>query len=97
MKSAIVIGVLALMLSSAFAQQPQFPTDPKTRRAIGAKEITPEQLRQRIDQKTKTLIIDVRDPEEFQEETIKGAINIPLAQLASKLKDIPKDATLVFT
>jgi 3-mercaptopyruvate sulfurtransferase SseA len=56
----------------AFAQQTQFPTDPKTWRAIGAKEITPEQLRQHIDKNTKMLIIDVRDPEEFEKETMKG-------------------------
>jgi len=80
-----------------FAQQTQFPTDPKTGRAVGAKEITPEQLRQHIDKDTKILIIDVRDPEEFEKETIKGAINIPLAQLEPKLKDIPKGTTLVFT
>jgi 3-mercaptopyruvate sulfurtransferase SseA len=86
-----------LLLVFGFAQQTQFPTDPKTGRAIGAKEMTPEQLRERIDKDTKILIIDVRDPEEFEKETIKGAINIPLAQLQPKLKDIPKDTTLVFT
>jgi len=50
-----------------------------------------------IDKNTKTLIIDVRDPDEFEKETIKGAINIPLVQLEPKLRDIPKDTTLVFT
>jgi rhodanese-related sulfurtransferase len=86
-----------LVAPLAFSQQPQFPTDPRTGRAIGAKQITPEELRSKIDQKTKTLVIDVRDPEEFETETIKGAINIPLAQLEPRLKDIPKDTTLVFT
>jgi hypothetical protein len=91
--------MLALILLDppAFAQQSQFPTDPKTGRAIGAKLITPEELRSHIDKSTKTLIIDVRDREEFERETIKGAINIPLPQLESRLKDIPKDTTLVFT
>jgi rhodanese-related sulfurtransferase len=50
-----------------------------------------------IDQQTKTLIIDVRDPEEFQRDTIRDAINIPLAELERWLSDIPKDTTLVFT
>ena len=65
-------------------------------RAIGAKQIAPEDLRKLIDKNTKTLIIDVRDPDEFEKETIKGAINIPLVQLETKLRDIPKDTTLVF-
>ena len=97
MRSSLTTAVLMLMACLTFAQTPQFPTDPKSGRAIGAKEITPEELRDRIDKKTKTLIIDVRDADEFQAETIKGAINIPLAQLEPKLKDIPKDTTLVFT
>jgi rhodanese-related sulfurtransferase len=73
------------------------PTDPATGRAIGAKEMSPEELRARIDAASKTLIVDVRDPEEFAKETIKGAVNIPMAQLRNRLKDIPRDTNLVFT
>ncbi len=69
----------------------------QTGRATGATQISPEDLRKLIDKNTKTLIIDVRDPDEFEKETIKGAINIPLDQLALKLRDIPNDTTLVFT
>src|SRR5215813_1005705 len=69
----------------------------QTGRAIGAKQIAPEDLRKLIDKNTKTLIIDVREPDEFEKETIKGAINIPLVQIEPKLRDIPKDTTLVFT
>ncbi|MBI2150095.1 MAG: rhodanese-like domain-containing protein [Acidobacteria bacterium] len=97
MRSVTTTLALMLLASFAFAQQARFPTDPKTGRAIGAKLMTPEELRSHIDKNTKTLIIDVRDPEDFQKETIKGAINIPLPQLEPRLKDIPKDTTLVFT
>jgi rhodanese-related sulfurtransferase len=69
----------------------------QTGQATGAKQIAPEDLGNLIDKNTKTLIIDVRDSDEFEKETIKGAINIPLAQLEPKLRDIPKDTTLVFT
>ena len=100
----VSISLLAFVLFAAlgFAQQPQqpqprFPTDPATGRAIGAKQTTPEQLRSLIDKNSNTLIIDVREPDEFEKETIKGAANIPLGQLESRLKDLPKDATLVFT
>ncbi len=97
MRSLFLTAALMFVGVFAFGQQTQFPTDPKTGRAIGAKEITPEQLRQHIDKNTKMLIIDVRDPEEFERDTIKGAINIPLPQVQARLKDIPKDTTLVFT
>jgi len=99
MKRFIALLTLGLVAPLVIAQQqnPQFPTDPKTGRAIGAKEVTPEQVRRLMDKDTKTLIIDVRDADEFEKETIQGAVNIPLPQLAGKLKDLPKDATLVFT
>lgn len=93
--AAMVFVIFVAQVSSG--QQTQFPTDPKTGRALGAKQTSPEDLRRLIDKNTKTLIIDVRDAEEFEKETIKGAVNIPLAQLEPKLKDIPKDTTLVFT
>jgi hypothetical protein len=79
------------------AAKTQIEVDPQTGRAVGAKEMTPDELRKLIDQKTKTLVIDVRDEDQFQKETIKGAIHIPFADLEARLKDIPKDTTLVFT
>jgi rhodanese-related sulfurtransferase len=86
------------MIPSAIAQvQAKYPVDPKTGRAIGAREISPEELKKHIDKNTKSLIIDVRDPDAFAAQTIKGAINIPLDQLRAKLKDIPKDTALFFT
>jgi rhodanese-related sulfurtransferase len=43
------------------------------------------------------MIIDVRPPANFEKETIPGAINVPLAQLESYLKNISKDTYIVFT
>jgi rhodanese-related sulfurtransferase len=43
------------------------------------------------------MIIDVRAHEQFQKETIPGAINIPLAELEGHLKKMSKDAYIVFT
>jgi predicted sulfurtransferase len=94
--SSVLMG--CLMVSFALAQGPgKVEVDPQTGRAIGAKRISPEALKRMIDQQTKTLIVDVRDPEEFQKETIKNAINMPLAELERWLSDIPPDTTLVFT
>lgn len=41
-------------------------------------------------------IIDVREPFEFASGHIARAKNIPLGQISGKLKDIPKDAQIVF-
>lgn len=41
------------------------------------------------------LMIDVRSAEEFQEAHIKGAISIPLGDVAGRLGEIPRDRALV--
>jgi len=44
------------------------------------------------------IIIDVREPQEYKLGHVKGAINIPPAQMmagAEKLKGVPKDTELV--
>ena len=46
----------------------------------------------------KTLIIDVREPEEYAKDHVEGAINIPPNELigsAPKLEDEPRDTRLV--
>ncbi|HVC20894.1 MAG TPA: rhodanese-like domain-containing protein [Vicinamibacterales bacterium] len=82
---------------TAAAAQTKFPVDPKTGRAIGARELAPAALAQKENTGAKLVVIDVRDPAEFKKDTIKGAINIPLNKLAGRLKDFSKDTTLVFT
>lgn len=44
------------------------------------------------------VIVDVREPEEYSKSHVKGAINIPPAELmagASKLRDVPKDTQII--
>lgn len=72
-------------------------TDSQTGRAIGAREIVPDELKRLVEQKAKVIIIDVRDESQFQKETIKGAIHIPLEDVERRLKEIPKDTLLAFT
>ncbi len=89
--------ILSAAVHAAAQSESKFPVDPQTGRAIGAKEISPEDLKHLFDSKGKTLIIDVRDSSSFEKETIPGAIHIPLDQLKSRLREIPKDTTLAFT
>ena len=42
------------------------------------------------------MLVDVRDPEEFKEGTMKGAVNIPINDLEKKMDSFPPDKTVVF-
>ena len=42
-----------------------------------------------------SFIVDVRIPESFKTKTIDGAVNIPLAQLRNRLKEIPNDKKVI--
>ena len=77
--------------------KPQLATDPQTGRAVGAKEMAPDELKKLVEQKAKVIIIDVRDESQFRKETIKGAIHIPLEDVEKRLKEIPRDTVLAFT
>lgn len=50
----------------------------------GVKTITVDELADRLKQ-GKQVLIDVREPYEFKAGHVKGAVNVPLAQLADKL------------
>ena len=44
------------------------------------------------------IIIDVREPQEYERSHVEGAINIPPMDImngADKLKDVPKDTELI--
>lgn len=40
-------------------------------------------------------LLDVRTEEEFEEVRIPGAVNIPLAELAERMAEVPQDAPIV--
>lgn len=42
-----------------------------------------------------TVIIDVREPDEFAAGHIPGAKNVPLSEITSRLTEIPNDAYVV--
>lgn len=57
--------------------------------------ITPAELRQQQSATEPPTILDVRGPSEFAGGHVLGARNIPLSQLARKLKQLPRDRTVV--
>jgi adenylyltransferase/sulfurtransferase len=58
-------------------------------------EITPEDLKQRLDRGDKVFILDVRNPEEFQICRIPGSTLLPLPELAQRFGELPKDREMV--
>ena len=95
--AGLAAAVPAAGVRASGTVQKQVEVDPQTGRAVGAKEMTPEELRSLIGKQGNRLIIDVRDSAQHETESIPGAVHWPFSELEARLKDIPKDTTLVFT
>lgn len=60
------------------------------------KEITPQEVSERLKQSESLLIIDVREPNEWSAGHIAGAKHIPLGQLIERQHELdPKRETIV--
>ena len=62
----------------------------------GPNETSPDVLKEKLEKGERILVIDVRSNGESNAGSIPGAIHIPMAQLAARVKDVPKDVQLVF-
>ena len=58
-------------------------------------EITPVELKQRLDAGEKLFILDVREPNEYQINKIAGSTLIPLGELPRRYQELPKDVTII--
>lgn len=54
-------------------------------------EITPHELNEKLKDKRKFILIDVRQPEEFKSGHVPGAKLIPLGELNRRLNELPID------
>ncbi len=55
-----------------------------------------DELKAALDDGATMLLIDVREDWEVESGSMPGSIHIPLAELESRMDDIPKDIRLVF-
>ncbi|MFC0302034.1 rhodanese-like domain-containing protein [Virgibacillus soli] len=60
-----------------------------------AKQVTPEEVRNRIENGEKVEIIDVRESAEVMSGKIPGAIHIPLGTLALRKDELDKDKNYI--
>jgi rhodanese-related sulfurtransferase len=71
---------------------------PDYEKKIETTKIAPKDLQVLMESKAGEItVVDVRDLSEFQEGHIPGAINIPVAELASQSNQLEKEKTIVVT
>ena len=51
-------------------------------------EVSPEEVKQRIDDDADTQVVDIRSPAEFERGHIPGAINIPMPELPRRVDEV---------
>lgn len=74
-------------ITSALGLAAQEKSDPP-------KKLTADEVRDML--KEDIFFLDVREPKELEETgTVKGYVNIPLGQLESRLKEVPKDKKIL--
>jgi adenylyltransferase/sulfurtransferase len=59
------------------------------------KSITPTELKARLDAGDNILIVDVRDPHEWEISDIQGSLHIPKSQIIARMDEIPRDREVV--
>ena len=61
----------------------------------GSDNLSPEEIKKRIDEGHKIVILDVREPWEYQISKIEGAVLIPLGQLEKGKEELDQEAEIV--
>ncbi|MFB6268988.1 MAG: rhodanese-like domain-containing protein, partial [Halobacterium sp.] len=51
-------------------------------------ELTPEEVKEKLDAGEDVQIVDIRQPAEYERGHIPGAINVPMGELPSKVDDL---------
>jgi len=58
--------------------------------------ITGEEAKDIIDSNDAAILLDVRNPDEYEERHIEGSLNIPVSELEGRLSELPdKDAVII--
>jgi rhodanese-related sulfurtransferase len=58
--------------------------------------LSTEELEKYLNDKKRIFFLDVREPKEIAElGSVEGYVNIPLGQLESRVKEVPKDKLII--
>jgi SulP family sulfate permease len=63
--------------------------------AVSVPEIAPESLYRELRGPAPPLVVDVREPREFRQGRVPGAVNVPLPRLVEDAQAVPKDRPIV--
>ena len=69
--------------------------EPTRETGIAGWEITPAQLKQRLDRGEDVLVLDVREPNEYQINRIEGSTLIPLGELPRRYQELDRTRPVV--
>lgn len=58
-------------------------------------QLTPQELKQKLEKKEDLFLLDVRTPEEFVDWHIPGAVNMPIDSLMGNLSSVPQNKEIV--
>jgi rhodanese-related sulfurtransferase len=93
-RNRVCLGMLLLALGAALLSNA-----PIIEAAHDAEDVvdmvTPERVKFYLDNKESLVIIDLRTTKEFQERRLPGARSIPIKELESNLKSIPRAGRVV--
>jgi rhodanese-related sulfurtransferase len=90
---AVVVAIVSLFAIPAQSVQAQGTASPSA--PISVPTIQVRDLQQFIKTGTQILLLDVREPEEYRQGHIAGAVLMPLGTLSAQYSQIPKGITLV--
>lgn len=51
-------------------------------------ELTPQEVKEKLDDSEDVQVVDIRSPAEYEEGHIPGAINVPMAELPNRIDDL---------
>jgi adenylyltransferase/sulfurtransferase len=75
--------------------RPEPPQAQSAGAAVSDWEITPVELKKKLDAGETPLILDVREPNEYQINRIAGSTLIPLGELPRRYQELPRDREIV--
>jgi hydroxyacylglutathione hydrolase len=68
---------------------------PHDGRAQPVPSVSPAEAREWLRQHAQALVVDVREPGEYASGHVPGAVSVPQADLATRLKELPRDRELL--
>jgi 3-mercaptopyruvate sulfurtransferase SseA len=97
--AAVLLATIALALCIAAqagseANMAARSSSSRQEQGDGVRRVTVAELRDALDKGT-AVVIDVRSEESYKEGHIKGARWIPLDEIASRVKELPRDKMIV--